>query len=90
MMLLLRCPQKACVVAWAGNVVPSPYSAISGYHDGDLVSLTRCEVNAQNASMKSAHCSLSRAFQAHGHTPLTACRCCGNHRNITLLLPDIS
>jgi len=45
-----------CVVAWAGNVVPSPYSAISGYHDGDLVSLTRREVNAQNASMKSARC----------------------------------
>ena len=61
MMLLLRCPQKACVVEWAGHVVPSPYSAISGCHDGDLVSLTRREVNAQNASMKSASCSISTA-----------------------------
>src|SRR6266446_2550438 len=53
------CPDNAILVGFSGSFAPYPLSTIAGRHDGDLVCLTRREVNPPNSSMPSARCSVS-------------------------------
>src|SRR5919109_2024418 len=59
------CPDNTVLVEFSGSFAQGLLSAISGRHGGDLIGLTRREVNNQNSAMKSARCSVSTTTFIH-------------------------
>jgi hypothetical protein len=72
MMHVPLCPDQAFLVGCSGGCTLCPCSAISGHHDGDLVSLTRRVYRKFTGYFAHDHCCWRTAFPLRWNSCLTS------------------